>query len=190
MTTVSPAARRARRTLWLIAASVIAPVALAYALYFLFPRGALTNYGELLSTGPIAPLAGARIDGGRFRLDDLKGRWVIVVPTDPGCEGDCARQALYAARQVRTMQGREMDRVERVLMVTSDWNYPSAALADHPGLIVARAGRAAIAALPRGADAIYLVDPLGNQVLAWPRNPDIKAMSRDLNRVLKASRIG
>ena len=50
--------------------------------------------------------------------------------------------------------------------------------------------RRAVAALPKGEDAIYLVDPLGNQVLAWPRDPDIKALARDLTRVLEASRIG
>lgn len=187
---MSAPARAARRTLWLIAAAVIAPVALSYAIYFLFPRGVFTNYGELLPTQPIVPLAGTRIDGGAFRLDDLKGRWAIIVPAGGGCEAGCLGDQLYATRQVRTMQGREMDRIERVLIVTDDRERARASLADHPGLIVARAKPADVAALPRGAEAIYLVDPLGNQVLAWPRNPDIKAMSRDLGRVLRASRIG
>jgi hypothetical protein len=34
------------------------------------------------------------------------------------------------------------------------------------------------------------MDPLGNQVLAWPRPPDPKALAKDLGRLLKASRIG
>ena len=36
--------------------------------------------------------------------------------------------------------------------------------------------------------ARVLVDPAGHQVLAWPRDPDIKALSRDLSRLLRASR--
>ena len=40
------------------------------------------------------------------------------------------------------------------------------------------------------ADAIYLVDPLGNAVLAWPRAPDIKALANDLGKLLRASQIG
>jgi hypothetical protein len=35
-----------------------------------------------------------------------------------------------------------------------------------------------------------LIDPLGNWVLAWPADPDIKALAKDLGRVLRASRIG
>jgi hypothetical protein len=48
----------------------------------------------------------------------------------------------------------------------------------------------ALAGWPAGAERIYLVDPLGNLVLAYPRDPDIKGVGRDLTRLLKASRIG
>ena len=44
--------------------------------------------------------------------------------------------------------------------------------------------------LPKGADRLYLVDPLGNFVLAWPLQPDIKALAKDLTRLLHASSIG
>jgi len=46
------------------------------------------------------------------------------------------------------------------------------------------------AKLPKAGNAVVLVDPLGNQVLAWPRQPDAKALAKDLGRLLKASRIG
>jgi hypothetical protein len=49
---------------------------------------------------------------------------------------------------------------------------------------------AVLATWPRGDDAIYLVDPLGNEVLAWPMDPDIKALAKDLTRLLHASQIG
>jgi hypothetical protein len=37
---------------------------------------------------------------------------------------------------------------------------------------------------------IYLIDPLGNIVLRYPADPDIKRMAKDLERLLRASRIG
>jgi len=37
---------------------------------------------------------------------------------------------------------------------------------------------------------IYLIDPLGNVVLRYPVDPDIKRMAKDLERLLRASRIG
>ena len=63
-------------------------------------------------------------------------------------------------------------------------------LAEHPDVTVARVPAAAVAGLPEGADRIYLIDPLGNFVLAWPSKPDIKAMAKDLARLLRASAIG
>ena len=37
---------------------------------------------------------------------------------------------------------------------------------------------------------IYLIDPLGNLMLRFPRNADPRRMHKDLARLLKASRIG
>jgi hypothetical protein len=187
--TVATDTRSARRTILLVALAVIAPVLLAYAAYYLFPRGTFTNYGELLPTVPMTDVAGVRIDGAAFRLSQTRGRWTLVVAAHGACDSACA-SALYAMRQARTIQGREMDRIERVWLVTDGVAPAAALLAEHPGLIVVRTDAAAATSLPRGTGAIHLVDPLGNQVLAWPRDPDIKRLAGDLARLLKASRIG
>ena len=63
-------------------------------------------------------------------------------------------------------------------------------LAQHPGLVVAQVGETARAALPGGTGAIFLIDPLGNLVLRYGADPDIKGISKDLTRLLKASGIG
>jgi hypothetical protein len=39
-------------------------------------------------------------------------------------------------------------------------------------------------------ERIYLVDPLGNLMMRFPRDPDPKLMMKDLSRLLKASQIG
>ena len=41
-----------------------------------------------------------------------------------------------------------------------------------------------------GASNIWIVDPLGNLMMRFPDNPDPNGMKKDLNRLLKASRIG
>lgn len=173
----------------LIALAVAAPVVLSYLAYYFVPRDASVNYGELLPTQPMPSIEGTRADGTRFRLADQRGVWTIVLAAPGRCDAACQR-ALYATRQARTMQGREMDRVQRVWLVTDATPPVTAALEDQPALVPVLADAAAARALPRGEAAIYLVDPLGNQVLAWPLDPDIKALANDLGRVLKASRIG
>ncbi|MEP7183691.1 MAG: hypothetical protein ABI886_16035 [Betaproteobacteria bacterium] len=181
--------RRAKRTLLLIAAVCIAPVVASYAAYYLFPREAQVNYGTLLPTALAPTVEGARLSGAPFRLADLSGRWLLVAKAGGGCDAACAR-VLYATRQARTMQGRDQERIVRVWLVT-DGATPSPGLVDeHPGLVVARVPAAAAAALPGGPNSIVVVDPLGNLVLRYSEDPDIKGIGRDLSRLLKASRIG
>ena len=63
-------------------------------------------------------------------------------------------------------------------------------LDEHPDLTIARVAPSVASDLPEGIDRIYLIDPLGNFVLGWPSKPDIKAMAKDLTRLLRASQIG
>ena len=88
------------------------------------------------------------------------------------------------------MQGKEQERIVRVLLVPEGEAPDPALVAQHPGLVVAQVGATARAALPGGTDAIYLIDPLGNLVLRYGADPDIKGISKDLTRLLKASGIG
>ena len=74
--------------------------------------------------------------------------------------------------------------------VRRDGAPPATLAAEHPDLVTARVPAGALGAWPAGDERIYLVDPLGNFVLAFPRDPDIKAMAKDLTRLLRASRIG
>jgi len=187
---MSPEARaKGRRTLLLLAVVAVAPVIASYSAYYLFPREQRTNYGELLATAPAPPLAGTRIDGKPFALAQLRGKWVLIVGGAGACNAPCA-QSLHATRQARTIQGREMERVQRVWLVTDDAAPDPAVLAQHPHLLVARVSREALAGLPAGADRIYVIDPLGNLVLAFPADPDIKRAAKDVERLLRASRIG
>ncbi|HTQ00237.1 MAG TPA: hypothetical protein VMN56_12985 [Casimicrobiaceae bacterium] len=186
--TAAGTAPRNRRTLILVALVAVAPVVASYAAYYWFPREKQVNYGELLATR-LAPEVTGAAGGAPFRLADLRGKWVVVMAAPGACDGECAG-ALYATRQARTIQGQEMERVARVWLVDDDAAPNPGVVALHPDLTVVRAARGALASWPAGADRIYLVDPLGNLVLAWPRDPDIRAMAKDVTRLLRASRIG
>ena len=181
--------RRSRRTLLLIALVAVTPVIASYAVYYFFPRTALANYGELLATRPAPEISGTAADGKPFQLASLHGKWVLAVAASGACDAACT-QALYATRQARTLQGREMERVARVWFVTDDDVPPAELAAQHPDLARVRVPSTGLAAWSAGSERIYLIDPLGNLVLAFPRDPDIKGMGRDLTRLLRASRIG
>jgi cytochrome oxidase Cu insertion factor (SCO1/SenC/PrrC family) len=176
-------------TLLLIAAVTLAPIVASYTIYYFFPREPAANYGALLPTAPIPGIEGTRPDGSPFRFDELRGRWVLLAQGRGNCDAGCERR-LYATRQARTMQGKEQDRVVRVFLQEGDAAPSAALLAQHPGLVVVRVPASVAAQLPDNAGSLYLVDPLGNLVLRYPDDPDIKGIARDLTRLLQASRIG
>lgn len=178
-----------RRIVFLIAALALAPIVAAYVVYYLFPRQPAANYGTLLPTVPAPQIAGARADGATFRLDDLHGRWVLLWGAPGNCDSACDK-ALYASRQARTMQGKDQERIVRAWLVVGDAMPAPALLAQHPDLLVVRVPENALDPLPGGAGSLYVIDPLGNLVLRYPDDPDIRGIANDLARLLKASRVG
>lgn len=187
VTTAPP--RRSYGTLWLVLAVCAAPMVASFAAYYLMPPRDAANYGELLATQPAPDLAGTRPDGTAWTLADERGHWVVLVAADSSCDDACATR-LYATRQARTMQGKDMDRVARVWLLPDAGTPPPARLAEHPDLAVVRVDPRTADRLPRGNGRIYLVDPLGNQVLSWPADPDIRRLAKDLSKLLRTSRIG
>jgi cytochrome oxidase Cu insertion factor (SCO1/SenC/PrrC family) len=177
----------------LLALICAAPVVASYVVYYWMQPQARTNYGELLEPGPAPGIAGQRLDGRAFRLSELAGSWVLIMADGASCTETCERK-LYATRQARTIQGRERERVIRVWLQPTGSPPPSAELsAAHPGMIVVRGDPKQWEGLPGpgGAEAnIYLMDPHGNLVLRYPADPDIRKLAKDLERLLRASRIG
>ena len=180
-----------RRTLIMLALVCAAPVVASYAAYYWWRPSGRVNYGELLDPKPVAEISGRRPDGAPFRVSELRGRWVLLIVDGVMCEERCQRK-LYATRQAQTIQGREQGRVVRVLVQPSDAAAPAAEwLVQHPGMIVAHGDADQWNALPGGAThSIYLIDPLGNLLLRYPADADIKLLAKDLERLLLASRIG
>jgi hypothetical protein len=73
---------------------------------------------------------------------------------------------------------------------------PAAVLEAHPALVVLRVPPEELAPLlpvengTTPVDHIYLVDPLHNLMMRFPPNPDPAKTRKDLQKLLKASRIG
>jgi hypothetical protein len=156
--------------LW-VALVCAAPIVLGTAAYLLeWSPGTPSNYGELL---PPRPVAG---------VEALRGKWVMVSFDAGSCDAYCERK-LYVMRQSRRAQGKDMDRVER-LWVLTDGGKPRAELL--PGIEGTRFASFPATEFPGNApDHIYLVDPFGNLMLRFPRDPDPSRVIKDLQRLLK-----
>ena len=165
-----------RNQLFWIAVVCAAPLVLGTAAYVLDLRpGSESNYGELITPRPIAG------------VEALRGRWVLVMFDSPACDAPCERK-LYFLRQVRRAQGKEMERVERLWVLTDEAKPRADILPGIEGTRIAQLPPDGFPGWPR--DHIYLVDPLGNLMLRFPRDPDPARMVKDLGRLLKYSGFG
>lgn len=170
-----------------------APMLAAWLAYFGWHPDKHKNYGSLLKVTPLTQTAGTLVDGSRFSLDALKGKWVMVYVGPAACDEACQKQ-LYYMRQSRLVMGKDQDRVARVWVLVDQAKPDSALLGAHPGLYAWRPVQAAFldqfpASRP-GAHHIYVIDPLGNLMMRFPENTDPKGLIKDMKLLLKASQIG
>ena len=183
--------RRSALKLWLILALSLAPIVASYVAYYFWRPASHVNYGELIDPRPLPQTQLATHDGRAFTFAELKGEWVLLMAAPAACDERCRTNLTYL-RQVRLAQGKESERIER-LWLLADAGIPDAVLlAEHPGLIVARAkGAAIVESLPAASSAldhIYVVDPLGNLMMRYPADPDPRRMLKDLSRLLRHSK--
>jgi cytochrome oxidase Cu insertion factor (SCO1/SenC/PrrC family) len=177
-----------------IGAVAVAPVLGSFLLYLFWSPSSHTNYGTLLAPKAVPVAAALQLaDGGRFSFETLQGRWVMVAFDRGECDSACEKR-LWLMRQVRQAQGKDVARMERVLISEGQAQLPESIRSAYAGTWFAYgqdAGIAALFAAPRNRfEHIYLIDPQGYLMLRFPAEPDPKQMIRDISRLLRYARSG
>lgn len=169
---------------------------------FLWESDRFINTGELVRpVRPLADVALMDLEGRPGSADLLRGKWTLVYLGPAACAQAC-QQNLYAMRQVRLAQGKDMFRVRYVYVLTD----PQAGdlrqrLADHPDLNIVMASQDALRGLAEqlrlsdgtpldGLERIYVIDPLGNFMMSYPPQTDPNGIKKDISRLLRVSKIG
>lgn len=177
-----------------------APFILAWLAYHFWKPTSFINKGELVN--PVIQLADVPVrvepsGAGPIKWSvqsALNGKWVLLhvggLPCDSACEA-----RLVDMRQVHAALGKNQPRVQRAFAIRSGAVDPAFA-ARVPDLIWIGGGEldaALTKAIPQGAPAgemLFIVDPLGNLMMRHGPGADLKGVVKDLERLLKASRIG
>ncbi|HWP94900.1 MAG TPA: hypothetical protein VNL72_04120 [Gammaproteobacteria bacterium] len=180
----------ARSTVWLLALLFVAPVLLAIAWHLAGQpwRPAHTvNHGTLVT--PPRPLPEAALPWrGHFER-----AWTLVQPVEgPACDRTC-QETLVLTRQVRLTFGRDMELIRRVAVVSGDpARTAGIERTAHPDLVFVAAEpvlRAWFESAASGATVrLYLVDPMGNLMMYYPRDVAPRDLQADLKRLLKLSK--
>ena len=181
---------KGRRQLLLLALVFFGPLLLAIVMYY---TGNVNSDTQTINNGEFIkpPLT---LDDKLHFDTGTRGRWTLVYKTAGGCDDTCEK-ALIDIRQIRLATGREIDRIQRLLIIDAEPSNLTALREQHPGLKFSTDFGEAEATFNTAVSALannklYIMDPLGNIILRYAPAPDRKAFLADLKKLLKASRIG
>ena len=190
-----------RWKLLLVLAVCAAPMIFSYLAYYVIKPAGRTNYGTILDPRqyPVPQLQGRLLGAGpeekTQELNAYQGKWIMLQIDEGACPETC-RKKLYDMRQLRLAQGKEMERIERVWLLTDDQPVATSLLREYDGTHVLKVSPAVLKSwLPTDVDSqisdhIYMIDPLGNLMMRFPKDADPNKIKKDLGKLLRASAIG
>jgi cytochrome oxidase Cu insertion factor (SCO1/SenC/PrrC family) len=179
------------------------------AIYFYLNRdeinlGETTNYGKLVSpVRQYQDMTFTKLDGSEFKLSSTQGKWVLLSIGSSSCLQNC-QENLYKIRQIRKAAPEGYMRVTRVFFLTDQndigsfnellQSYQGMEVVTPPDNLSDKDYQNFLAnfslAGEKVEDGIYIIDPLGNYMMAYPPGADAKGILKDVERLLKISQIG
>jgi hypothetical protein len=188
---------KGRWKLLLVVLVCASPIIFSYLTYYVIKPQSRTNYGDFIDPRayPIPVLDTTTLDGKPATLDAYQGKWVMLQVDSGECPVGCEKK-LHDMRQLRLAQGKEMERIERVWLITDSKPLDTILMREFDGTHMLRAKSELVRAwLPveegaTVADHIYMIDPLGNLMMRFPKDADPNKIKKDIIKLLKASSIG
>ena len=188
-----------RKVLLLLAVIFVLPFTVAATLHLLDLRPTGESYGNLVKPPKNLTFTNLQDVSGKTLLPKQWQKiWSIVMIDSAGCQANCQAQ-VQVVKQVHTSLGKEYKRIQRVLIVPTEIAVSdlSALKLNNPQLkIVANKDIQTLEFAQQFGDfakkpgQIYLVDPLGNLMMSYTKEHDLKGLRSDLTRLLKNSWAG
>lgn len=190
-------ARRSLTPFWVLLTVTALPFIAAWIVYFnpsLLGDRSTSNHGTLVTPPrPIPQMQLETLDATGFDTAALAGNWTLLTVADSNCDGDCETN-LYHLRQIRLAMGEERKRILRILVLNDPATTEAIRkrVAPFEGTVVvtgpAPARDRLLETLAGSGDAtnrVFLIDPLGDLMMAYPPVPSARDVLKDLERVLE-----
>jgi len=188
-------------TVWFVVIAFIAPVALAYIMFFFVDVKSFVNHGEILN--PIVHISSFKLkdnDGELIPRDKLTYKWRLVSFLKKTCDEQCEAR-LFDSRQIHTSLGKDQHRLVRMFVHLQPAGDTLSKLITetHQNVIHVNGDASAILnALGNNIrddasitdNEIYIMDPMGNVMMRFTQDQPNKEFLYDLKKLLKASQIG
>lgn len=187
---------RSMKTFYLLIAVFVLPFTMAVLLHFIDLKPSGKSYGNLIQPPKSLQIPMLKdAQGKAFKPEQWNKIWSIVAIDSTGCAAQCAER-VHMLKQVHTSMNKEIDRVQRVLLVPTGIKseVSSELQKKYPDLIILAGtdeGSVKFAAeFDVNKGNVFLVDPLGNLMMSYPDKFDPKGLYSDLKRLLKNSWAG
>lgn len=188
-------------TVWFVVIAFVAPVALAYIMFFFVDVTSFTNRGEILS--PIVHIASFELKDENNEIipqDKLTYKWRLISFVDNDCDERCQTR-LYDTRQIHASLGKNRHRVMRMFVhfEPAGESLTKLIAETHPDVIHVNGDVDVITgALGENIredagitnNETYIMDPMGNVMMRFTQDQPNKDFLYDLKKLLKASQIG
>jgi cytochrome oxidase Cu insertion factor (SCO1/SenC/PrrC family) len=199
-TILTSSSAKSRIYLLVLMALFAVPMLLAWFLVEHWQPGASVQHGELLDPiQPVAHFQAQLLAGDELDTTFLKKHWTLIyINTENTCNNIC-RSRLNDIRQIRLALGKDMGRVQTLLLQTGmpDAEFETWLLKEHPAMTKAVSDaitpgffQKVFKTPSRRETWVYLVDPLSNLVMRYGPEVTSKGILEDLKRLLKYSNIG
>jgi cytochrome oxidase Cu insertion factor (SCO1/SenC/PrrC family) len=188
-------------TVWFVVLAFVAPVALAYIMFFFVDVKSFINHGEILN--PIVHISSFKLtdeDNEIIPQAELTFKWRLISFVGKECDQSCESR-LYDTRQIHTSLGKDQHRLSRMFIHLEPASESLNKLIDeeHENVIHVN-GDVGVIKKALGvnirSDAsitnneIYIMDPMGNVMMRFTQEQPNKEFLYDLKKLLKASQIG
>jgi len=187
--------KTSKTTLWILLAVFLVPMIASYAYYFFGKNFSYGNHGDLLN--PIIEFDDITVSSAQLKpvkMTGLEHAWYMIFIADKNCEEACQKR-LYEMRQMNIALGKNADRVKQMILHTSEASSTFQSFLDKEhktvrNFTINKAKLPASMNPETSPNAIYFMDPLGNIILRFNQPLDPKLILKDMNKLLKISRIG
>jgi cytochrome oxidase Cu insertion factor (SCO1/SenC/PrrC family) len=188
-------------TVWFVVIAFIAPVVLAYIMFFFVDVKSFVNHGEILN--PIVHIASFKLKDENNEIipqDDLTYKWRLISFVGKDCDEQCETR-LFDTRQIHTLLAKDQHRLMRMFVHLEPAGDPLLKLIEqtHPNVIHVNGDADTIIDalgenVREGAGIMnnetYIMDPMGNVMMRFTQDQPNKEFLYDLKKLLKASQIG
>ena len=182
---------------WFVVLSFVAPVALAYIMFYFVDVTSFTNRGEIFK--PMIRVEALELKdktGQIIPKDKLTYKWRVFSFVGASCNDACQKR-LIETRQMHIALGKDQHRILRVIvhMETASAELDTFITQEFPRALRMYADENKLMSVIQNNaqlrnNEIYYMDPYGNIMMRFTQDQPIKDAKYDLRKLLKASQIG